>query len=245
MVLTFRRYELSPELKNIKSRTDCHLDDEAAAVARTEHRQRSEQRRAEEAARIEAENFKNRERLSRVKEKVDDGDGPDEKADASGLRTLAMNDFAEQMAQAYIQKSKAEFEEHRERVVNKATKIGEYKEDSSLFPYYPADDAIDAARSQLRDQSEARRQAEREAIRERNAEYFERVHSASSVTDTKIWDDGDGSAGAMRSVVAAQSKERKADELKQLAAKNQAMKDRLSKVVAKTDDGADLPGETA
>lgn len=58
-----------------------------------------------------------------------------------------------------------------------------------------------------------------------------------AVTDNKIWDDGEGSAGAMRSVVAAQSRARKEEEAKQLAAQNAAHKKSLANVHAAVDDG--------
>ena len=82
-----------------------------------------------------------------------------------------------------------------------------------------------------------RRSMQEAALKAENAKYFQRIASASAVTDTKIWDDGEGSAGAMRSVVAAQSRARKAEEARQLAAHNAAAKERLANVHSKTDDG--------
>ena len=55
--------------------------------------------------------------------------------------------------------------------------------------------------------------------------------------DSKIWDDGEGSAGAMRSVVAARSAARKEEEARQLDERNTERKQRLGKVHSKVDDG--------
>lgn len=48
---------------------------------------------------------------------------------------------------------------------------------------------------------------------------------------------GEGSAGAMRSVVAARSKARKEEEARQLAEENEDLETRLSQVQSRTDDG--------
>ena len=58
-----------------------------------------------------------------------------------------------------------------------------------------------------------------------------------AVTDNKIWDDGAGSAGEMRSVVAAQSKARREQEAKELAARNAEHKKSLEAVHSAVDDG--------
>jgi len=63
------------------------------------------------------------------------------------------------------------------------------------------------------------------------------VAQAQAVTDNKIWDDGAGSAGAMRSVVAAQSRSRKEEEAKQLAERNAEQKKSLAAVHSAVDDG--------
>ena len=222
------RYLLSPTLNQITTRTECHLDNEAAAVARIEFKKRSAAKRAEELARIERENEINRQHLAGVKEKVDDGDGPDEKADASGMRTLAMKSFQENMAQVYIAKSKSELAEHLTRLASASTTIVAHP--TETYPYYPANDSIAKARAHFREIAYARRQAEAQALRERNAAYQERLQNTSSVTDSKIWDDGEGSAGAMRSVVAAQAKERARQKQREIAAQNVEMKNRLSMV---------------
>lgn len=57
------------------------------------------------------------------------------------------------------------------------------------------------------------------------------------MTDNKIWDDGAGSAGEMRSVVAAQSKARREQEAKELAARNAEHKKSLEAVHSAVDDG--------
>ena len=99
------------------------------------------------------------------------------------------------------------------------------------------DDATGEARARLREESETRRRAEAQELRERNKEYRAALSSVTSLTDSKIWDDGEGSAGAMRSVVATRSQARKAEEAKQLAAENEENRSRLSKVTSRTDDG--------
>ena len=99
------------------------------------------------------------------------------------------------------------------------------------------DDATGEARARLREESETRRRAEAQELRERNKEYRAALSSVTSLTDSKIWDDGEGSAGAMRSVVATRSQARKAEEAKQLAAENEENRSRLSRVTSRTDDG--------
>lgn len=101
------------------------------------------------------------------------------------------------------------------------------------------DDATGEARARLRVES-ARRRSEAEAERRRqNAEYFARLRKTKTLTDSKIWDDGEGTAGAMRSVVAARSRARKQEEKETLRSQNAALQRRLHEAGSRTDDGID------
>ena len=86
-------------------------------------------------------------------------------------------------------------------------------------------------------QSASRRRAEAEKLKEQNRLFFARIKKAQPVTDTKIWDDGAGSAGEARVLVAAQSKAKKIEEAKKLASENQAYRKRVAQVGSVTDDG--------
>jgi len=199
------------------------------------------QRRIDEAARIREANEVNKLRLSSIKAKIDDGDGQiggpattwSPLVDDTFYRVQAMLRFRGWAADAYIDVSKNGHAAHIERLAEAKPSIG------LTFP-----DAEDAAtserRASLRAASAERRQAETAARKAHNAEYFARIGRAATVTDTQIWDDGDGSAGAMRSVVKKQSAYRKAEEAGHLAWANKVAKERLSNVQAKTDDGDGL-----
>ena len=99
------------------------------------------------------------------------------------------------------------------------------------------DDATGESRARLRADSAARRQAQNDALRSANALYFAIINKTQTKTDSKVWDDGEGSAGAARSIVAAQSRARKEAERRQLEKDNAARVIRLSQVYAKVDDG--------
>ena len=230
-----------PGLRDVKSRTDCQLDTEAAAIARTTFRENSEKRRKDEAKRIAKANQENKQRLSAVKDKTDSGDGTvNVNADGivlSGaenpysqtvrLRLQGCKDFREKWAEVYDKKVLPLHQDHIKRLPTITSSIDDDTED----------DATGEARARLREESETRRRAEAQELRERNKEYRAALSSVTSLTDSKIWDDGEGSAGAMRSVVATRSQARKAEEAKQLAAENEENRSRLSRVTSRTDDG--------
>ena len=103
------------------------------------------------------------------------------------------------------------------------------------------DDATGEARARLRAESEARRLVQAEALLSANERYYALITQAQSHLDTRIWDDGEddgeGSAGAMRSIVAAQSRERVHQEKLRLEQENAVLSERLAHVTAQTDDG--------
>lgn len=230
-----------PALKSVPSRTDCQLDTEAAALARTTFREASAQRKKEEAKRIARANRENRERLSKVKDKTDSGDntvninadgivlsgGENPFSKSVRLRLQGCKGFREQWAAAYDEKILPLHSEHVQRLPTIGSAIDDDTED----------DATGEARARLREESAARRLAEAEELKARNQEYFSQLSSVTTLTDSRIWDDGEGSAGAMRSVVAAESRARKEEEARQLAKENKEAGKRLSGVKARTDDG--------
>lgn len=233
-----RMYEHDERFAAIAPRTDCNLDDEAAGRAREEFREASEKRRAEEQARIREANRANKLRLASIKSKTDDGDGlvgggasqvsvASTTSSQMSMRLQGVRNFQERAADVYLDKAWTEHAAHRERLANARSSIDDDTED----------DATGEARARLKAESEVRRRVEAETLAQANSAYFERVRAATTVTDSKIWDDGEGSAGAMRSVVAAESKARKAAEAAQLAVDNEMRRASLADVKSKIDDG--------
>ena len=138
-----------------------------------------------------------------------------------------MKAMRDKLADIHLAAAAKEQAGHRERLANAGPVITDDVEDV----------ATAETRKNLKLASAAKREEAQEAIQAANSVYFERLSSVAALTDSKIWDDGEGSAGAMRSVVAAQSEERKKKEAAELAKRNKGLKERLANVEAKTDDG--------
>jgi len=233
-----------PQYALVQSRTDVNIDDEAAGEARKEYAAESLRRRKEEAARVKAANQVMKARLKNIKAKTDDGDGQiggppspwisernaDRDAQAAGGHRDELGAVRDSIFSAYQVRVQAENKEHKHKVSSMRPTVN----DDHQTP------AVAAERSRLRRQAMMRKQAEWVALRQKNAAYFRKIGAAQTVTDTKIWDDGEGSAGEMRVVVRRRSFERKATEAKALAAENAAFKAKLATVQAKTDDGDGL-----
>ena len=123
----------------------------------------------------------------------------------------------------------AENKAHRDKLCNMKPTIDDDTED----------DATGEARARLKVEAAERRVAAEVARKAVNVQYFAYIRAAQAVTDTKIWDDGVGSAGAMRSVVAAKKRAIKKAEAIELARKNKELADRLKQVKAMTDNDVD------
>lgn len=219
-------------LKSVKSRTDTNIDDEAVGVARTTYREAAESRRAEENARIAHENHEHRQRLLAIKPSTDDGDGigvgnNTEWLEATRQRVEQYAQFRQQAASAYLDRAWEAHAVHRHKLANMQSSIDDDTED----------DATGEARAKLRAQSAARREVEAEALRMRNLQMRARINSIQAKTDSKVWDDGEGSAGAMRVVVARESKARRKAEAQSLAMSNKEHQRRVANATAATDDG--------
>ena len=143
------------------------------------------------------------------------------------LRLDGMRDFREMWVEQSWQRFFQDRSTHREKLTNAKPTIDDDTED----------DATGEARARLKAESAARKEAEAEALRASNREYFARINSVSTLTDSKIWDDGEGSAGAARAIVARESAARKKEEARMLALSNKEAQLKLSQVKAKTDDG--------
>lgn len=219
-----------PALASVASRTDCNIDDDAAGMARERFLQAGINRRAQENARISLANQANKQKLLAISSKTDDGDDGAVQSPASAavkLRLDGMRDFREMWVEQSWQRFFQDRSTHREKLTNAKPTIDDDTED----------DATGEARARLKAESAARKEAEAEALRASNREYFARINSVSTLTDSKIWDDGEGSAGAARAIVARESAARKKEEARMLALSNKEAQLKLSQVKAKTDDG--------
>jgi len=220
-----------PDGRVIESRTDTKIGDEEAGIARATFAENAQRRRKEEKERIAAANEENKKRLLAIKSKTDDGDGLIGMAKTPTATLHKGHDelraVRDKIESDRLERVKRENAEHKARLA--ATKP---KTDDDV-----EDEATGQDRVRLRAESAKRRGAQQEALKQANAQYFQRIRGATTVTDTKVWDDGEGSAGAMRSVVAAQSRARKEEEARHLAEHNAEVKERLANVHSKTDDG--------
>ncbi len=221
-------------MEHVKSKIDTNVDDEPAGLARRKFRLTSESHRAAEAARIAKENRELRQRLLAVKAKSDDGDGlfgsglvVDWRKDMNTKRLVLEQNYRAAAADWYLRQMKVHDRQHRRRLSSMTSAIDDDTED----------DATGEKRAWLRAQSAERRRAEEDALRAANAVYFTLIKEAQTKLDTKVWDDGEGSAGAARSIVAAQSRARREAERRRLEEENYAHSQRLAQVCAKIDDG--------
>ena len=221
--------------KNVAARTDDDIGDEEAGRMRKTLADQSQRRRKAEKERIAKANAENEKRLAAITAKTDDGDGLIGGGSPQGFRMSTtsqagrdelgeVRDFIASQRQAYIKKDN---HTHRTRLANMKATIDDDTED----------DETGEARARMRVESAARRRADVEKLREANRAFFQRIKGAQPVTDTKIWDDGAGSAGEARAIVAAQAKARRIAEAKKLATENKAYQRRMSNVRAVTDDG--------
>lgn len=95
------------------------------------------------------------------------------------------------------------------------------------------DRALVKERTRLKNEANARRQAELAALRAKNAAYRKSLTAAKTKIDTIAWDDGAGSAYAMRSVLAAKKAAIKEAEAKAIAERKERYEKRLASVEAK------------
>ena len=185
--------------EKIVPRTDCNLDDEAAGAARHTLREASATRRAQEEARIKADNRANKTRLLAITSKTNDGDGligggsvvssPGSPGSVTSQSSIWLHDavsFAQSVANAAQAQQRKEQAAHRDKIKYMKSSIDDDTED----------DATGEARARLKVESAARKKAEAEARRAENADFFARIRGVTTLTDSKIWDDGEGSAGA-------------------------------------------------
>ena len=235
------RFRSLPALA-VAPRTDCIIADEEAGRARAEYAEASRQRREAEKARIAAANAENATRLASIKSKTDDGDGligggtmvllPGKTNAVMVMRSKSpKRDGMGEMRDLLAAKNKEHIKQGNAEHQKRLQEIGPTIDDDT------EDDATGEARARMKVESAARRKAEAEALRKQTAQFFSRVRTATPKTDCKIWDDGEGSAGAARSIVAAQSKARKAKEAEELAAHNAEVKKKLANVHSAVDDG--------
>lgn len=105
------------------------------------------------------------------------------------------------------------------------------------------DDETGVARARLKKEAAARRIEVLATVRRDNAKFFAVVLNAQPVTDTKIWDDGPGSAGAMRAVAAREWKQRRRAEAIELRRRNAEMRERIKSMKAVLD--VDISDEAA
>lgn len=230
----FPRMELAaPTFQAVASRTDSSIEDEAAGAARAKFRTASAQFRAAEKARIARANSEMRQRLLNVTSRTNDGNGllgstPNYDWHAEALLQENYSRRLEVAAAMwYLKEQNDAYALHQQRMANMGSAIDDDTED----------DATGEARATLRAEAQARREQQQVALKMRNAAYFALISKAKPTVDTKIWDDGAGSAGAMRSVVAARSRARKAEEARVLEQENIAFNERLANVRPRTDDG--------
>ena len=95
-----------------------------------------------------------------------------------------LGDLRERIQAEYWERVEAENAAHRERLTNSRSAIDDNTED----------DATGEARARLRAESAARRTAALERQKLLNKKFFAHIRTAKSAIDTKIWDDGVGSA---------------------------------------------------
>lgn len=216
---------------HVMSRTDCNINDEEAGEARKVFAEEAKARRRRELARIAVLNAENRKRLLAIKAKTDDGDGTrDAPTKSKALQNFGKDELREVRLRIQGRRNmdiRQHNTEHRSRLVNMSPLVFDDIESPETAKM----------RARLRQAGVARRQAELSARVSQNRTYFARVKSTLTMTDSKIWDDGAGSAGAMRSVVAAKSRTRKVDEARKLKATNLELKKRFKNVEARVDDG--------
>ena len=219
---------------SVQSNLDTNIEDELAGAARQKFRSASQSHRASEAARIAKENRDLRRRLKSITAKTDDGDGlfgsglvVDWRMDMNTKRLEVEKSYRDAAADWYLKQAEERYRVHQQRLASMTSAIDDDTED----------DATGESRARLRAESAARRQAQDDALRSANALYFAIINKTQSKTDSKVWDDGEGSAGAARSIVAAQCRARKEAERRQLEKDNASRVMRLSQVHAKVDDG--------
>jgi len=218
---------------NINSSIDTSIDDDEAGAARRKFRTASAQNRAQRAARISAENRALKSRLAQITAKTDDGDGllgqrpTDDWREETKVRLAVELQYRDFAADWYLKQMQMHDAGHRERMAKMTSSIDDDTED----------DATGVARARLKADSAAKRQEAANRLKEENANYFAMLNSTRTVLDTKVWDDGAGSAGAMRSVVAARARERREKEAQRIAAENEVYRTRMANARPETDDG--------
>jgi hypothetical protein len=140
--------------------------------------------------------------------------------DMNTKRLEVEKSYRDAAADWYLKQAEERYRVHQQRLASMTSAIDDDTED----------DATGESRARLRAESAARRQAQDDALRSANALYFAIINKTQSKTDSKVWDDGEGSAGAARSIVAAQSRARKEAERHQLEEDNASRVMRLSQL---------------